>query len=153
MTLRLPWVSRAEYEQQRNWFLRERDDHAEAQKGFCERADAMQARAIRAEELLDAIRAERIAEREAADRRYAELLGRYHDLAAPKSDLVAVGPVIHRAPDEVSKVIREQAEGNVALANHLRRFARKLKDEGKSPDEIIGKLVAWTTTEPAEAAS
>lgn len=52
---------------------------------------------------------------------------------------------------EVEKVIREQASESgafdIMLAKHLRAYARTLKTQGKTTDEIIGALVAWTTTE------
>lgn len=64
-------------------------------------------------------------------------------------------PQVLREPDPVAQVIREQAisdgREDLALAAHLRKYALQLKREGLSPDEIVGKLVAWqsTETEPA----
>lgn len=83
--------------------------------------------------------------------RYAELLARVQVLAP-----IATDPASPRAPaepDPVSKVIREQSEGNIPLANHLRRYARTLKQDGFTADQIVGKLVAWTSTEADEVAS
>ncbi len=64
--MRFPWVSRSLFERQERWFLREREDHIEAQRLFCARADM----------------AERRLEREmvSSQAMYAELLTRYHQL-------------------------------------------------------------------------
>lgn len=104
---------------------------------------------------VDIERAERIAEREAAERRYAALL----DKVLKTTEPLTVAALLERSPKsidegqaEIAKVIREQAEGNVRLADHLRKYARELKAEGLSADAIVGKLVEWTSTETAQAA-
>lgn len=123
-----------------------------------------------AESRFDLERAARIADREQFERdlavisgaherdmvrsetRYADLLQRFTQLrVAGAQDPTPVLPSAEREPVSeedaaVSKVIREQADGNPALGKQLRRYARELKAEGKSSDEIIGALVeVWTS--------
>ncbi len=90
----------------------------------------------------------------AAEARYAELLSRVQVLApTPQAVARAILDTPIKELDAVSRTIREQSEGNIQLANHLRRYAKKLRDNGFNADQIVGKLVAWQSTEPDEAAS
>jgi hypothetical protein len=84
--------------------------------------------------------------------RYGDLLAKYHELAKPPV-AVTVAPSVAPAsePSEVNKVIREQASESGrydhALATHLRGYAKQMKMQGKSDDEIVGELVKWQNTE------
>lgn len=103
----------------------------------------------------DQERAERIAERDAADRRYAALLEKYHDALTPKAPAAVSLTPVESKPDPIRDLIREQCveEGrvNYALQEHLRSYAYELKRQGKSTDEILGALVKWSTTERPES--
>lgn len=97
-------------------------------------------------------RANRLVEQDAADKRYTALLDRLLTVATPSIPSVhGMIPFIEHEPQsegdkEISKVIREQAGDNHALAKDLRRTARELKAQGKTPDEIVGVLVSvWTS--------
>lgn len=141
--MRLPFVSRAEHERVQRLFAHEN-------KSYC----AMQARAIEAgasalqwERHATRIAENATAEAERADRRYADLLARFVGPGARMQLPAAERETPDEAQSEIAKVIREQSEGDILLANHLRRHARQLKKEGKTPDEIVGALVEWTSTE------
>lgn len=140
--MKWPFVSRAEHERQRDWFRRERVDHIEAQKAFCDRADAQQARALRAEELLDAIRAERIAEREHFARvldaersaherdmvrsevRYAELMASFLSLRLQGATEPTPAPVVKPVKvDPVLQAIDAKAPDAKTRAQMLRQVA------------------------------
>ncbi len=68
---------------------------------------------------------------------------------------VPSAPIERELPDDVVRVIREQADfggrTDEALVRHLRSYAKTLKRDGLSPDEIIGKLVKWQTFDQTEA--
>lgn len=86
-----------------------------------------------------------------------ETMQRHHELARP----VTVAPtapalVVDAEPkevDPVSRTIREQAGRDTHLANHLRQYARELRSAGLNDDAIVGKLVAWQTSEPEDHAA
>jgi hypothetical protein len=127
--MKWPWVSRATYDisvalnTQAHGFLRARDQEI---SGL-------------------------LAERHAAEQRYSDLLAKYHELAMPKTPAVPAAVVIeHEPPDAVTKVIREQAGRDPKLLAHFRKYARDLKAQGKTEDQIIGALVAWQTSELSE---
>lgn len=87
-----------------------------------------------------------------SEARYADLLARFTALRLEGAqDPPPPVPGIEReAPDEneaaINKVIREQSDGDHARARELRKYARELKNQGKTADEIIGALVeTWST--------
>lgn len=50
---------------------------------------------------------------------------------------------------EVRRIAREQSFGDIQLHAHLTTYANQLRREGKSADEVAGKLVQWQTSELA----
>jgi hypothetical protein len=58
-----------------------------------------------------------------------------------------------REPDPIAQTIREQAGRDTHLANHLRKYAKELKDLGMTADAIVGKLVQWQTSEQEDHAA
>lgn len=90
---------------------------------------------------------------------YRDLLAKYHEITRPAVPTLTTAsgviPLQPAEPSEITKVIREQcqtADGRVdhALGRHLRAYARELQREGLNDDQIIGKLVAWQTSEPTD---
>ena len=101
-------------------------------------------------ERFDDMRDSRDAERERSQALFRELVAVLHPVVAAVVD-DAPAPVVILA-DPIREVIREQAYDQSGredhqLASHLRKYARQLKREGKSDDEIIGALVQWQTSE------
>lgn len=98
-------------------------------------------------------RAERLIEQSTADQKYTALLDRLLTVTTPH--IPSVGgmiPYVEKEPQsegdkEISKVIREQAGDNHALARDLRATARELKRAGQSTDEIVGALVSYWSSE------
>src|SRR5690348_137664 len=135
--MRWPYVSRE--------FLASAEARAKAER---ENAMALRHALVREEARADQERAERIAERDAAERRYQALLDR---VINPMAVVSQPFPAVEReAPDEneaaINKVIREQSDGDHARARELRKYARELKNQGKTADEIIAALVeTWST--------
>lgn len=85
-----------------------------------------------------------------AEARYAELMALHRAVTVPAVPALLPSAEIEREISaDVTKIIREQSETNgrtdYALARHLRTYAKTLKREGKSHDEIIGALVQWQT--------
>lgn len=127
--IRLPWVSREQHEEAVTLWRRIAD------------AERENAQVLRHEN--------------------AELLAKYHAVTSPKPVTLTVADggvaTIERAePSEITKVIREQSETGSgqtdhALARHLRGYARQLKRDGKTDDQIVAALVQWQSTEIAEA--
>ena len=74
---------------------------------------------------------------------------KYHELAMPKTPAV-YPPVEPASPDAITKVIREQAGRDPVLLEHFRKYARELKAQGLTEDQIVGKLIAWQTSELSE---
>ncbi len=50
-------------------------------------------------------------------------------------------------PPTISRVIREQSEGDSRLAAYYRKRVAELRKEGKAEEEIPGILAKWETTE------
>lgn len=76
-------------------------------------------------------------------------MAKYHELAMPKAP--ALYPAVEpKPPDPITKVIREQAGRDPVLLEHFRKYARELKAQGLTEDQIVGKLIAWQTSELAE---
>lgn len=74
---------------------------------------------------------------------------KYHELAMPKTP--AMYPTLEPTPpDAITTVIREQAGRDPVLLEHFRKYARELKAQGLTEDQIVGKLIAWQTSELAE---
>lgn len=87
----------------------------------------------------------------------ADVVEKYHALAAPKpppvvTSLDTAPLTLTPAPeaDAITKTIREEAGRDTHLAQHLRKYSRELKQQGLTDDEIVGKLVAWQTSEPED---
>ena len=138
--MKLPWIPRADAEAQATALLH---DHAILQTKFG--AVSQQFEWAKAEARSTEARHEREMVSERA--RYAELLASYQQLKLAGATLPVpdVSPPEPAKPSEISKIIREQSEGDPRLARHLRDYDRQLKAEGKSEDERIGLLVRWTT--------
>ena len=128
--MRLPWVSRALYE------LLERHAAAEHENSQMLRRENVELLA----KYHEALRPSTVTEADTwpyrVPRNYYE---RVKTPAAP--------PVVKSKPSEIDKIIREQSEGDSRLARHLRAYDRQNKADGKTPDERIGLLVTWTSTE------
>lgn len=124
---------------------RARAEHENAQQLRRDLADA-NARA-------DQERAERLMEQDAAQRRYDALMDRFVAALTPTLPNPSTGmvPYVERELQSeedkaIAKVIREQSDGNAALGRELRAYARELKRQGLTADEIIGKLVeVWSS--------
>lgn len=142
--MRWPYVSRE--------FLASAEARARAEH---ENAQSLRHALVREELRCDHERAERLTERDAAERRYQDLLAKFLVLRLRGAlDQVAatVPQAVEKEPQsegdkEISKVIREQAGDNHALARELRATARELKRAGKNPDEIVGALVQYWSSE------
>lgn len=129
MTWRWPWVSRAHHDATVA-------DHVVLNDAFRE--------------------AKRIAQHgeQEANRRYDDLLAKYHDLRAVRAEQTAR----HQAPAGKSKLtqaIRDNARGpdgtiDRRLVGHFRTEANKLLRQGVSEDEVIASLSQWQTTERAD---
>jgi hypothetical protein len=117
--MKLPWVSRAEYDQLRV-------EHIQSQ------ADLLRERL----------------RREAAERavdRLEETAGRAA-IVVPPLPLAEPSPIARIIREQAQG---PDGREDLALARHLRTYASRLRREKKSEDEIVAALVAWQTTELA----
>jgi hypothetical protein len=121
MTWRWPWVSRAEYDRLS--------------------AELKQAAFVSAELYASVVTLS------GANSRLGNVIAdQAEEIAKLKLAAPAQVPLVPQR-SEIDKVIHEQSEGNVALAKHLRSYARELRTKGFNDDQIVGELVKWTTTE------
>lgn len=95
-----------------------------------------------------------------ADARNIQLLAAYVQLTervTTPAPAVVLQPFVPPAPtprSPISQLIREQASESGVLDTplyiHLQKYARELKRQHKTDDEIMGLLVQWQNTELME---
>lgn len=125
MTFRLPWVSRAFHDAVVGAL------QAETERRNHERLDAV-ARAIRAE---------RIGEREAHEKRYSELLARYHTLKLQGfTEVQPVQPREALAVDPIARAIRAKAGSDRKLREQMELQAARDKADGVAETDILLRI-------------
>ncbi len=126
------------------------------QRGKLERAlqasVAANERALLAEARCDVVLDTLKAERE----RYDSLWKSYLQLTMPAPAVpertLALVPKEPREKDPVAEAIRAESGGDPKLAAHFSKYARELKRDGKTVEEIAA-LIGWTSGDPPSEAT